>query len=95
MTGWQTWTYLKEHPVKCQIISLDCTLAQSDIRDGHMGLETCRKVRERLEELGFTEKETVYVLNHFSHNGGMTYDSLCVEAKKYGFTVSYDGMTIG
>ncbi len=44
---------------------------------------------------GLADENTVFVLNHFSHNGRCSdYDDMCREAEKYGFTVSYDGMEI-
>ena len=37
---------------------------------------------------------TIFVINHFSHNGGGTHEEIVEEAKKYGFVVSYDSLEI-
>ena len=40
------------------------------------------------------DKNTVFVLNHFSHNGNAVYDDFSHIAGKNGFLVSYDGMEL-
>ena len=43
---------------------------------------------------GLADEKTVVVLNHFSHNGGQTYDEMLSEAQKHGFIISYDGLEL-
>ena len=47
-----------------------------------------------MRELGVIDDKTVLVLQHFSHNGGVTYDELVPIALKRGFEVAYDGMYV-
>ena len=91
-----TWDYLQNNPRVCDLISLDCTEADKPIRYvGHMNLERCVAMRKRLMEIGMADKSTIFVLNHFSHNGGQVlYEEFVPIAEKYGFIVSYDGMKI-
>lgn len=79
------------------LVSLDCTgclgLGQ-DWRDGHMSLKTDLEVMERLRREGIADEKTIFVANHFSHNGGQTYDEMVPEMAKYGIVVAYDGLEI-
>lgn len=91
-----SWEYLKNHRKRCDLISLDCTEADGFCDyTGHMNLERCTKLRERLLGEEIADENTIFVLNHFSHNGGhVVYDEFVKCAEKYGFIVSYDGMKI-
>lgn len=78
-------------------LSLDCTGCLSPDRDwvnGHMSVGTVIKVLGRMKGMRLADEKTVVVLNHFSHNGGMTYDELSQAVKDLGFLVSYDGMEV-
>ncbi|MCM1237297.1 MAG: MBL fold metallo-hydrolase [Ruminococcus flavefaciens] len=79
------------------LISLDCTGClglNGDWRDGHMSLKTNLEMLEFMKREGLVDGKTVVVVNHFSHNGGQTYDEMLEEAAKHGVTVSYDGLEI-
>lgn len=91
-----TWKYLQNNPRVCDLISLDCTEADKPIDYvGHMNLERCIEMKERLKNIGMADERTIFVLNHFSHNGGkVLYEEFSAIAKKYGFIVSYDGMNM-
>ena len=45
-----------------------------------------------MKKEGLADENTVFVLNHFSHNGGQTYDEMRAAAEANGFVVSYDGL---
>jgi phosphoribosyl 1,2-cyclic phosphate phosphodiesterase len=93
----ETWDYLlKNHTGsnKFDFVSLDTTAIILDWRQGHMGIDCCRDVRDRLAEMGAADDKTVFCFHHFSHNGAKTYDELVPIAKDMGFIVSYDGMEI-
>ncbi len=79
------------------LLSLDCTGClglNGEWRYWHMSLKTCAEVVERLKSHGLVDDKTKIVLNHFSHNGGQTYDELKVEADKLGYITSFDGLEI-
>lgn len=91
----ETWMHLEKIGRVLNMVSLDCTGAMgAQYRRGHMGIEACCAVRERLYQIGVANENTVFCLNHFSHNGVTTYDELKGPAEKLGFLVSYDGMTV-
>ena len=79
------------------LISLDCTQGNDEVVPyvGHMSLKKCASLRDELVRQGIADRNTVFVLNHFSHNGS---DSVCDDfvkiAEKQGFVTSYDGMTV-
>lgn len=80
---------------RLDLISLDCTGGLvSGMRKGHMCLDTCLEVLESMEKAGIVDGRTVKVINHFSHNGGATYEELVAAARPYGIIVSYDGLEI-
>ena len=80
------------HPLK--LVSLDCT--QQRHRDGkyHMGLMDAAEQKEVLLRNGLADKRTVFVVNHFSHNGGWLHDEITKRAENYGMIASWDGMSI-
>ena len=93
--------YLKEEcfeflkQFKLNLVSLDCNHGKEDASINHMGIKCCAKVKERLLEMECATEETVFVINHFSHNClYLDYDEIEQDAKKYGFLVSYDTMSI-
>ncbi|MDF2538412.1 MAG: hypothetical protein K0S76_1433 [Herbinix sp.] len=90
----ETIEYLKSSKVHLDLVSLDCTTQSSEDGKNHMGLVDAVKERKRLTDLGLGDDTTVWVVNHFSHNGLWLHDKMVEEADKYGFLVSYDTMTI-
>ncbi len=90
------WECLKELGVKFNLVSLDCTAAWEHIEYvGHMNVQRCNEVRRKLFEYGLADENTIFVLNHFSHNGkGVLYDEFLESAGKEGYRISYDGMVI-
>jgi phosphoribosyl 1,2-cyclic phosphate phosphodiesterase len=79
---------------KLSLVSLDCTTQKE--RDGgyHMGLLDAAEQKERLLERGLADRSTIWVVNHFSHNGGWLHEEMAAQAQKYGMLASYDGMSI-
>ena len=86
--------YLQKNSVKADLVSYDCTYVAIPSAGGHMGLDSVPVVRKRLEDIGVCGKDTVHIVNHFSHNGKLLHDELCAEAERIGFLVSYDGMAV-
>jgi len=79
------------------LISLDCTGGlgiNGQWRNNHMTLGTNLEIINRMKREGLIDDKTKVVLNHFSHNGGQTYDEMCRETEKYGVIISYDGLEI-
>lgn len=92
----ETNEYLKNVKKPFDLISLDCTEACNHVEYvGHLSLERCVAMRDKFIEDGIADEKTIFVLNHFSHNGAkVNYDEFMPIAKSYGFLTSYDGMEI-
>ena len=90
---WEYWQETKPH---FDMVSLDCTNACLPLNYvGHMGLTENAEVRRRMLEMGLADDKTVFICNHFSHNGtNVVYDDFVLHAAKEGFLVSYDGMIV-
>ncbi len=80
------------HPLS--LVSLDCT--QQSHRDGkyHMGFEDAAEQKDILLQRGLADDKTVFVLNHFSHNGGWLHEEIAQKSASRGMIVSYDGMCL-
>ena len=63
-------------------------------RQNHMGFSVNVQVRDRLVDMGLADGETLFVCNHFSHNGGGSYEELSAQAQAQGMLASYDGLTL-
>ena len=79
---------------KYDLISLDATMGMKQIDGYHMGLLDDIRFAGMLEEKGCIGKDTVKVINHFSHNGKMTHGELEAFAGEHGMIASYDGMKV-
>lgn len=91
----ETWEYIENSSIKFDLVTLDCTSAIDKKAMGyHMGYEACKKVKDRLLKNGHATDNTIFCINHFSHNCGYIYDELCEFAEKDGFAVSFDGLEI-
>lgn len=90
----ETAEYLKKCGKHFDLVSFDCTNVFLDYRGNHMGIKENAEVKDMLIKWGLCDEKTIFVVNHFSHNGGATHEELCEKAKEYGFVVSYDGLEI-
>lgn len=89
-----TIEFLKSDNIQMDLVSFDCTMQQDSDGNNHMGLTDAVKERQRLMDLGLCHENTIWVVNHFSHNGKWLHDDMEKEAAKCGFIASYDGMVI-
>lgn len=90
---WQTLATLGHH----DFVTLDCTGCLElggDLVTNHMSFGTTLKVAQRMKQIGAADDNTVFVVNHFSHNGGQSYDQMVEACTPHGILVSYDGMEV-
>lgn len=90
------WDYFEKSKPHFDLVSLDCTNACKPMTYiGHMGLKENVDVKTKMLEMGLADEKTVFVCNHFSHNGtNVVYDDFVPLAAAEGFLVSYDGMIL-
>lgn len=92
----EVWDFFERTKPRFDLVSLDCTNACLPLTYvGHMGLAENAQVRARMLEMSIADEKTVFVCNHFSHNGtNVVYDDFVPLAAAEGFLVSYDGMIL-
>lgn len=90
----EVWEYLEKEKPHFSFVTYDCTYGNQDNGSHHMGFPVVRRMDERLKELGCVDDKTIRYVNHFSHNGKVTYDEMVPIATEYGFEVAYDGCTL-
>lgn len=88
----EAWDCIFSH--KYDLISLDATMGKKQIDGYHMGLPDDLAFTKMLEKMGCIHPNTVKVINHFSHNGGMTHEQLEEFAAQHGMIAAYDGMKV-
>ena len=59
-----------------------------------MNLEDVIWTRKKMIDEKIADKDTVFVITHFSHNGDMTYDEIDKFARENGFLAAYDGFIV-
>lgn len=90
----ESWETLKTFG-RFDFVTMDCTAPLLEgWRKGHLSLDVDIEMKEKMIAEGMADEKTVFVVNHFSHNGKATYDSLVPIAAEKGFLVSYDGMEV-
>lgn len=88
----EAWDCIYSH--KFNLISMDATMGKKKTGSYHMGLPDDLEFVRLLEERGCIDKDTVKVINHFSHNGEMTHGQLEQFAGEHGMIAAYDGMKV-
>ena len=93
----EVWKYLDENKPKFSLVSVDCTEAMLPAMHyvGHMNLNDNVRIRNKLVELGCADENTIFISNHFSHNGvNVLYEEFSEAAEKEKFITAFDGLEI-
>lgn len=93
----ETWEYLERVKPHIDFVSMDCTNGNKWVITyrAHMGMIQNVECRDRLNDLGITDENTIFILTHFSHNGvDVVYDDFVDIAGRQGFLTAFDGMEI-
>ena len=88
----EVWEFLKDK--KLDVISLDGTALCFNQKVNHLGFDGIYMVKERLEKEKIIDKNTKFIINHFSHNPQMNHKQIVKEVKNKGIIVAYDGMKL-
>ena len=59
-----------------------------------MGFDDAVEQKRILLDRGLADENTVFVVNHFSHNGGWLHEEISRRAEAFGMIASYDGMVV-
>ena len=92
----ETLDFLQNSGVKIDFAELDCTLfgVGFDHHYSHMGYVHCVHLKSELLRRGIATQNTVFYINHFTHNDYLPYEEMVKIAAKDGFLVSYDGLVV-
>ncbi len=92
----EVFDYIKNSGVVFDLITWDCCNVDIPISDEgtHMGLENIQRAIERLKQMGAVHKDTVHVINHFSHNANPLQHVLEQRVATEGYRVAYDGYSV-
>ena len=92
----ETIDFLQNSGVKIDFAELDCTLfgVGFDHHCSHMGYVHCVYLKNELLRRGIATQNTIFYVNHFTHNDYLPYEEMVNRVKKDGFLVSYDGLAV-
>lgn len=75
-------------------VIFDTTMGINDDGSNHMGVNDNIKLYNNMMQSGCVDKNTIFVMSHFSHNGELTHKHLEEIAKQNGFIAAYDGIEL-
>ena len=92
----ETMNFLEKLSKPLSMVSFDCTsVCLDNITPSHLTFGECVEYKKEFIQKGIADENTVFVINHFSHNGkNVIHEKLEKVASKEGFLVSYDGMEV-
>ena len=89
------WEYFEKERMYFDLISMDCTEGLKKMNySGHMNFEKNLLLKEMMIEKKLADEKTVFVANHFSHNGHVSYEEAERYGNDHGIVISYDRMEI-
>lgn len=94
-TGWpreSVWEFLRGR--RLDFVSMDATCLDLQRYESHMTLDEDISMKEMLLEMGCADGGTVFVANHFSHNGLLLHDEIEARLLPHGILTSFDGMEV-
>ena len=89
-----SWKMLEGVKLDTAVIESTCSFGVPDLPNGHLGVNTTVKFRDKLLEMNCISKDTPVYVNHFSHNGQANHDRLVEFFAPRNMTVTYDGLAI-
>lgn len=95
-TGWwsdETWEYLSQHQLDGFVIECTDGIRESTYL-GHLNLNSCLQVVERLRTQGILRDNGVVVTTHHSHRGELTYGEFVDALSPHSMTAGYDGQVV-
>jgi phosphoribosyl 1,2-cyclic phosphate phosphodiesterase len=94
-TGWlldDVWRFLQGK--RLDYVSMDGTCIDAQRYTSHMTLDENIAMKERLIAMCCADSRTVFVSNHFSHNGLLLHEQIEARLLPHGILTSYDGMEV-
>ena len=95
-TGWYdeiTWEYLLSLSLDLVVVECGKGIAES-VYDGHMSLDDCIRMKEKLVTAGGLPDAAPFLLTHLCHTGLLLHDELSERCAPHGIAVAYDGLEV-
>lgn len=92
----ELWEYFAKINPRFDMISFDCTMGNRTLakRSSHLSFADAKALKAKLLSLGYAHEDTLFVVNHFSHNSpDVNYEDRAVYEAE-GFVMSYDGLSV-
>jgi phosphoribosyl 1,2-cyclic phosphate phosphodiesterase len=92
-TGWPkdaVWEFLQGK--RLNFVSMDGTCIDAQHYESHMTLDEDIAMKRRLISMGCADESTVFVSNHFSHNGLLLHEEIEARLLPHGILAAFDGM---
>lgn len=95
-TNDEVFEYLKSRGAHVDAVCFDCTFVEKYGGKGarHMGIEDDMIMKQSLLSLGLADKNTRFIISHFSHNGCPVSSKLKEIESRYGVISAFDGLTV-
>ena len=90
----EDWEYMHKSNMRFSAVIADCTGMSIDTGRNHMGGKFPVEMMERLRGEGLLPQGAPFIVNHFSHNGGLTHAEAVEHFGKFGIFVGFDGMVV-
>lgn len=94
-TGWllnEVWAFLRGR--RLDFVSMDGTSLDGEWYEHHMRLDENIALKEKLTDMGSASGNTVFVSNHFSHNGCLLHHEIEERLLPHGIAVAFDGLEL-
>lgn len=89
----ETWEYLKG--LKFDAVALDTTTGVNPPKppgaSGHMDVTAAKGIKDRMIKMGCADEDTIFIMNHFSHNGALMHHEFEELGRDMGLLPAYDG----
>ncbi|MGN3394049.1 MBL fold metallo-hydrolase [Enterococcus gallinarum] len=97
-TGYLTeemFAFLEANKFIFDCVSMDCTgQTNADQMANHMNWSQNIQMKQELMDRKLATEKTIFVANHFSHNGGKTYQEMADLSASEMIITAYDGLEI-
>lgn len=91
----KVWEFMLQNQMRFDLVSMDCTEGFREVDYvGHMNFEKNLILMQQMLQLRLADEKTLFVANHFSHNGHANYAEAVEFAQKHSLIVAYDGLEL-
>jgi len=90
----QTWEALKAYGRQFHVVAMDHTFGLAGRSNGHMNSEQFLEQVERMRREELLAPDARIFAHHLAHHSNPVYPELLGHARRYGYTIAYDGLRV-